>query len=44
MNLWDEIVESYEKEMDSVQNNLVEGAVSNYVKYKELVGLHSGIS
>jgi hypothetical protein len=44
MNLWDEIVESYEKEMASVQNNLVEGAASDYATYKELVGFHSGIS
>ena len=44
MNLWDEIVESYEKEMASVKNNLVEGAASDYATYKELVGFHSGIS
>tara|TARA_Y100000114_G_scaffold139529_1_gene143622 strand:+ start:4998 stop:5192 length:195 start_codon:yes stop_codon:yes gene_type:complete len=44
MNLWDEIVESYEKEMTSIKDNLAEGGASDYATYKELVGFHSGIS
>ena len=42
MNLWDEIVDSYNKELESVRSNLSEGSASDYATYKELVGFHSG--
>ena len=43
MDIWDEVLQSYNKEIDTLKNSLASGSIEDYAHYRQVVGSISGI-
>ena len=43
MDIWDEIVQEYNKEIENLKNSLASGGIEDYAHYRQLVGSISSI-
>jgi hypothetical protein len=43
MEMWDEVVQEYNNELNRLQNIIGHGSAENYSNYRELVGRVNGI-
>ena len=43
MDIWDEAVTSYNKEIETLKNSLASGSIEDYAHYRQLVGSISSI-
>ena len=43
MDIWDEIVQEYNKEIENLKNSLASGGIEDYAHYRQLVGAISSI-
>ena len=43
MDIWDEIVQEYNKEIENLKNSLASGGIADYAHYRQLVGSISSI-
>jgi len=43
MDIWDEVITSYNKEIEILKNSLASGSIENYAHYRQLVGSISSI-
>ena len=43
MDIWDEVITSYNKEIENLKNSLASGNMEDYSHYKQLVGSINGI-
>ena len=43
MDIWDEVITSYNKEIETLKNSLASGSMEDYAHYRQLVGSISGI-
>ena len=38
MEIWDEVITSYNKEIETLKNSLASGSIEDYAHYRQLVG------
>ena len=43
MDIWDEVITSYNKEIETLKNSLASGSIEDYAHYRQLVGSISSI-
>ena len=43
MEIWDEVITSYNKEIETLKNSLASGSIEDYAHYRQLVGSISSI-
>ena len=43
MDIWDEVITTYNKEIETLKNSLASGSMEDYAHYRQLVGSISGI-
>ena len=43
MDIWDDVIQSYNKEIEGLKNSLASGSMEDYAHYRQLVGSISGI-
>ena len=43
MDIWDEVIKSYNKEIEGLKNSLASGSMEDYAHYRQLVGSINGI-
>jgi len=43
MDIWDEVITSYNKEIEALKNSLASGSIEDYAHYRQLVGSISSI-
>jgi|TARA_Y100000296_G_C4943258_1_gene142552 hypothetical protein len=43
MDIWDEVITSYNKEIEILKNSLASGSIEDYAHYRQLVGSISSI-
>ena len=43
MDIWDEVITSYNKEIEALKNSLAAGSIEDYAHYRQLVGSISSI-
>ena len=43
MDIWDEVITVYNKEIETLKNSLASGSMEDYAHYRQLVGSISGI-
>jgi hypothetical protein len=43
MDIWDDVIQSYNKEIEGLKNSLASGSIEDYAHYRQLVGSISGI-
>ena len=43
MDIWDDVIQSYNKEIEGLKNSLASGSMEDYAHYRHLVGSISGI-
>jgi hypothetical protein len=43
MNIWDEVITDFNKEIEAIKQSLAEGNAPDYPSYKHLVGMCAGI-
>ena len=43
MNIWDEVITNFNKEIEILKQSLAEGNASDYPSYKQMVGMCAGI-
>ena len=43
MDIWDEVITSYNKEIATLKNSLASGSIEDYAHYRQLVGSISSI-
>ena len=43
MDIWDEVITSFNKEIETLKNSLASGSIEDYAHYRQLVGSISSI-
>ena len=43
MDIWDEVITSYNREIETLKNSLASGSIEDYAHYRQLVGSISSI-
>ena len=43
MDIWDEVITTYNKEIETLKNSLASGSIEDYAHYRQLVGSISSI-
>jgi len=43
MDIWDEVITVYNKEIETLKNSLASGSIEDYAHYRQLVGSISSI-
>ena len=43
MDIWDDVIQSYNKEIENLKNSLASGGIEDYAHYRQLVGSINGI-
>ena len=43
MDIWDEVIQEYNKEIENFKNSLASGGIEDYANYRQLVGSINGI-
>ena len=44
MDIWDEVITSYNKEIETLKNSLASGSIEDYAHYRQLVGSIQGLT
>ena len=44
MDIWDDVIQSYNKEIEGLKNSLASGSIEDYAHYRQLVGSIQGLT